>query len=127
MKETIATERTICVGDRKIELVCPICGGKKFYQRLTLMNTAAMTFFDLDWANPEATNFVCEDCSYIFWFMEDLTVKEKEVPLTPVQQYEVNFKDYSDKKLYKVLYGKGYNEDAKAAARNLLRQKNLPV
>ncbi len=123
-----AMERTIYVGDREIELVCPICGGKKFFQRLTLMNTVGMTFFDLDWANPEATNFICKDCSYIFWFMDDPTTKpEGKQPLTRQEEYEIAFKDYSHVKLYKIINDKNYNEDAKAAAKALLRRRKLPV
>ena len=128
MDKKTAMERTIYVGDREIELVCPICGGKKFFERKTLMNTVGMTFFDLDWANPEATNFICEDCSYIFWFMEDKTVSLKKGPaLTRVQEYEITFQKYSDRKLYKVINDEGYNQEAREAARNLLRQRNMPV
>ena len=127
-EEKKAMERTIYVGDREIELVCPICGGKKFFDRKTLMNTVGMTFFDLDWANPEATNFICEDCSYIFWVMDDRTVSPNSEPtLTRVQEYEITFKKYSEKKLQKVINDDGYNEDARQAARNLLRRKNQQV
>lgn len=50
------------------ELVCPVCGGKLFYQRETQMNTAGMTFWGLDWANTNALNYYCSECGYIFWF-----------------------------------------------------------
>lgn len=50
------------------ELVCPICGGKRFWQRETQLNTTGMTFLGLDWANASATNHVCEQCGYMFWF-----------------------------------------------------------
>jgi len=29
-----------------------------------------MTFFGLDWANKEATNYICENCGYVMWFMD---------------------------------------------------------
>ena len=126
--KNVAMERTVYVKDRELELVCPICGGKKFFERKTLMNTMGMTFMGYDWLNPEATNFVCEDCSYIYWFMEDPTIPpSKEKPLTRAEQYEIDFKDDSNEKLYKVLYGKEYNDDAKTAAKNLLRQRKMPV
>ena len=99
-----AVERTVYVGDREIELVCPICGGKKFFERKTLMNTMGATLLGWDFANAEATNFICEDCSYIYWFMEDRTVSTKKGPgLTKVQEYEITFKKYSEKKLHKVI------------------------
>lgn len=123
-----AVERTVYVGDREIELVCPICGGKTFFERKTLMNTMGATLLGWDFANAEATNFICKDCSYIYWFMEDPTVSTKKGPgLTKVQEYEITFKKYSDKKLYKVINDEGYNQEAREAARNLLRQRNMPV
>jgi len=51
-----------------IELVCPICGGKEFYYRQTLLNTSGATFFGFDWANANADNYVCNHCYYMFWF-----------------------------------------------------------
>ena len=123
-----AVERTVYVGEREIELVCPICGGKTFFERKTLMNTMGATLLGWDFANAEATNFICKDCSYIYWFMEDPTVSTKKGPgLTKVQEYEITFKKYSDKKLYKVINDEGYNQEAREAARNLLRQRNMPV
>lgn len=50
------------------ELVCPVCGGRHFWERKTLLNTSGMTFLGLDWANVDATNIVCESCGYMFWF-----------------------------------------------------------
>ena len=49
-------------------LVCPFCSHNRFYTRRTLLNTVGMTFFGLDWANKEATNYICEHCGYILWF-----------------------------------------------------------
>ena len=46
---------------------------------------------------------------------------------TKVQEYEIAFKKYSDKKLYKVINDEGYNKEAREAAKNLLRQRNMPV
>ncbi len=53
------------------KLVCPICGSTKFWTRETLMNTVGLTFFDLDWLNKRAHNYVCGTCNYIMWFMPD--------------------------------------------------------
>ena len=92
------------------------------------MNTAGMTFMGWEWANPEAINYICEDCSYIYWFMEDPTVvPEGEKPLTRAQQYEIEFEDMSTKKLYQILNDADYNNDAKKAAKNVLRGRKMPV
>lgn len=50
------------------ELICPICGHNQFFSRDTQLNTTMMTFFDLDWANANATNYICDNCGYMFWF-----------------------------------------------------------
>lgn len=55
------------VGERK--LACAVCGGSEFHERNSLLNTRAATFFNFDWANKEATNYICVECGYIFWFM----------------------------------------------------------
>lgn len=123
-----AIERTIYLKEREIELVCPICGGKMFYDRKTLMNTMGMTFMGYDWLNAEATNYICSDCSYIYWFMYDVAKKPKEEPeLTPVQRYEKQFEESSDTVLYKILYGGEYEEDKRIAAKNILRRRGVKV
>ena len=50
-------------------LTCPVCGHGRFSLRRSLLNTRALTFLDLDWANRRATNFVCERCGHILWFV----------------------------------------------------------
>lgn len=52
------------------QLVCPICGGETFWERETLMNTAGATFLGFEWANKAATNYVCNDCGYVYWFID---------------------------------------------------------
>lgn len=51
------------------QLVCPICEGKAFWERETLMNTAGATFLGFEWANKAAANYVCNDCGYVYWFI----------------------------------------------------------
>lgn len=51
------------------ELKCPHCGNDTFYTRESLLNTAGMTFFKLDWMNQEADNYICSQCGRIEWFM----------------------------------------------------------
>jgi len=59
---------------REIEgraLRCPHCEHDRFWTRMTLMNTKGATFLGVEWANKEATNYVCGRCGYIFWFFEE--------------------------------------------------------
>lgn len=51
-------------------LVCPHCRNEKFFQRSWQLNTAGMTFFNLDWLNDSATNYVCSRCGRIEWFVD---------------------------------------------------------
>jgi len=53
------------------ELICPICKGKKFEKRNSLLNTRGMTFLNLDWLNEGAINYICDTCGYILWFIDD--------------------------------------------------------
>lgn len=52
-----------------IVLKCPVCGNNQFWHRTTLMNTKGASFFGFDWANKEADNYVCSECSYVMWFL----------------------------------------------------------
>ncbi|POY35824.1 hypothetical protein C3K47_13820 [Solitalea longa] len=53
------------------KLTCPICQNHLFYSREAQLNTATASFFNLDWANKSAVCYVCSDCTYIFWFLEE--------------------------------------------------------
>jgi hypothetical protein len=50
-------------------LECLICGHDAFRRREALLNTAAATFFNFDWANKSGTCYVCARCGYIHWFL----------------------------------------------------------
>ena len=50
------------------KLACSICRHPRFWTRRSLLNTAAATFFNVDWANRQATNFIGERCGHILWF-----------------------------------------------------------
>ena len=63
------TFKEISVKGHKLE--CPVCKNNKFWTKETLMNTTGMTFFGLDWANKDAKNFICSNCTYVFWFFPD--------------------------------------------------------
>ena len=51
------------------EVVCGHCGGTRFIEREAQLNTALMTFFDLDWLNASAQVLVCVACGHLEWFL----------------------------------------------------------
>jgi hypothetical protein len=51
------------------KLLCVVCRNDKFHERNALLNTRIATLFKFDWANREATNFVCASCDYVHWFL----------------------------------------------------------
>lgn len=59
------------------KLGCPVCGHGRFWYRTTLMNTRLATFFNLDWANQAAVNFVCGRCGYVMWFIDPPIDRDK--------------------------------------------------
>ena len=57
---------TVMVKNRK--LFCPVCENDQFIETRAQLNTAMASLFDVDFANKEATCFVCSECTYIYWF-----------------------------------------------------------
>ena len=60
-----AAEKTVA----GITIRCEICRHTRFYERQAQLNTAVLSFFDLDWLNKSARCLVCEQCGYIHWFL----------------------------------------------------------
>jgi hypothetical protein len=50
-------------------LKCLVCAHDEFHKREAQLNTAGMSFMNLDWANASAVCFVCEKCGHIHWFL----------------------------------------------------------
>jgi predicted nucleic-acid-binding Zn-ribbon protein len=50
-------------------LKCMLCGHDEFHRREAQLNTAAASFFNVDWANASAICFVCDKCGRIEWFL----------------------------------------------------------
>jgi uncharacterized protein len=48
---------------------CSQCTNDQFVLGSALLNTAGMTFFNLDWANRQATILTCSSCTHIMWFL----------------------------------------------------------
>lgn len=57
------------LGERGVR--CHHCGGTLFTKGQAQLNTASMSFFDLDWLNKSAWTLTCMDCSQILWFGEE--------------------------------------------------------
>lgn len=52
-------------------IVCPCCGNDTFDKDYRQLNSRGATFFGIEWANKNATILVCENCTYIAWFMSE--------------------------------------------------------
>ncbi len=42
------------------KLACPVCSGTYFTYRKSMLNTRTLSFLNLDWANKNADNYICE-------------------------------------------------------------------
>ena len=49
---------------------CSHCGNTEFAQGSAQLNTAGMSFLNLDWANRSATTLACTRCGLVHWFVE---------------------------------------------------------
>lgn len=68
MGEAPAGERYIVAG--KV-VRCVHCTGDLFVEGRAQLNTAGMTFLNLDWANRSAATLTCTACGRIEWFLTD--------------------------------------------------------
>jgi hypothetical protein len=50
---------------------CPHCSGELFLEGRAQLNTAGLTFLDLDWANRSAATLACVACGRLEWFLAD--------------------------------------------------------
>jgi len=53
------------------DITCPCCQNDTFDKDYRQLNTKGATFFNLDWANRDATILICKKCTHISWFMKD--------------------------------------------------------
>ncbi len=58
-----------------IAVTCSHCGGVSFDKSKAQLNTAGLSFLDLDWANRSATVLICDTCGKIEWFLADVEEK----------------------------------------------------
>jgi hypothetical protein len=52
-------------------IACGHCEKEEFVKREAQLNTAGMTFLDLDWMNSSGTALVCTNCGLIRWFAKE--------------------------------------------------------
>lgn len=50
---------------------CGHCSRDRFIEGRAQLNTAGMTFLNLDWANRSAATLTCTSCGHIEWFLAD--------------------------------------------------------
>ncbi|MFC1554337.1 zinc ribbon domain-containing protein [candidate division KSB1 bacterium] len=51
------------------QVQCPHCRNNQFEKGSAQLNTAGMSFMNLDWANKSATTLACTSCGFIQWFI----------------------------------------------------------
>ncbi len=51
-------------------LKCGHCGCASFSHSRAQLNTAGMTFLNLDWLNKSADIFTCSECGHLEWFID---------------------------------------------------------
>ena len=49
---------------------CPHCGNDHFEEGTAQLNTAGMSFLNLDWADRSATILACTRCGRIEWYLD---------------------------------------------------------
>lgn len=63
------------VGDRFLvagkAVSCAHCAHDRFVEGRALLNTAGLSFLNLDWANRSAATLACTSCGRIEWFLAD--------------------------------------------------------
>jgi uncharacterized protein len=68
MGEAPTGERYIVAGKG---VSCAHCAADRFVEGRAQLNTAGMTFLNLDWANRTAATLACTSCGHIAWFLAD--------------------------------------------------------
>jgi predicted nucleic-acid-binding Zn-ribbon protein len=68
MGEAPAGERYIVAG---IIVNCGHCASDQFVEGRAQLNSAGMTFLNLDWANRSAATLTCTACGHMEWFLTD--------------------------------------------------------
>lgn len=51
------------------KIQCPHCASTIFGEGKAQLNTAGLSFLNLDWLNKSATTLICATCGNIQWFL----------------------------------------------------------
>ena len=109
---------------------CPFCGAEMALHYTGWLAMRGNKLVQLTEDFMEAQLYLCPDCRFMAWFKPLTSVEEFEQEQQaledtkdPVKKFEILFRDYSEKKLQKVIEGRDYLPEAKKAAQNLLRRK----
>lgn len=110
------------------KLLCPFCG-----ETMTLRHTGYLVLREKIFTSEEflaAEMYLCPACRYVAWFAPPTPIEkfEEEKQLLektsdPIKRFEILFAEYSAKQLQKVINGRNYLPEAKAAAQKLLNKK----
>ncbi|MCM0676463.1 hypothetical protein NCC78_17475 [Micromonospora phytophila] len=66
------SKRSPCVVTINGEIFrCVVCQGGLFTSRTIKLNTGAMEFLDLAWANKSSLGLICTNCGYVHEFLGD--------------------------------------------------------
>ena len=68
MGEAPTGDQYVVAGKR---VSCAHCGHDHFVEGRAQLNTAGMSFLNLDWANRSAATLACTSCGRIEWFLSD--------------------------------------------------------
>ena len=75
MKRAVAAMGEAPDGERYVvagkPATCGHCGRDRFVEGRAQLNTAGLTFMNLDWANRSAATLTCTSCGRIEWFLSD--------------------------------------------------------
>lgn len=52
------------------KIICDHCGSVEFAKSSALLDTAGMSFVNLEWADRSATTLACTTCGKIQWFLK---------------------------------------------------------
>ena len=75
--------------------------------------------------------YYCPNCRHVDWVMPITPMEQFEAEqkakeeMTSVEKFEHTFRDYTDKELAKIVESKGYVDDAREAAKNLLHKRKF--
>lgn len=62
----------VTIGSRRLPLYCLVCRGQLFDDREIKLNTSGMEFLDMGWANRSGTALICDNCTFVHTFADNV-------------------------------------------------------